>query len=156
MKKILLILFSVVLIGAVFVIFSLQNIFSKSDYIHKEAVMRAKSDFDFNKVIRTSTYNGKKQYVAIEALKKNNKKIYILVPVKGEVMYAYRSSQGISKKEALDLVKREDDIRKVIRIQLGMEAQNPLWEITYINDKGNYSYYYVSFEDGTFLKRYSL
>jgi uncharacterized protein YpmB len=118
--------------------------------------MRAKSDYDINKVIKTSTYNGKKQYIAIEALKKNNKKIYVLVPVKGEEMYAYRSSQGISKKKALEIVKREDDVQKVIKIQLGMEEDNPLWEITYINDNGNYSYYYVNFEDGTFFKRYSL
>ncbi|MDF2606424.1 MAG: peptidase propeptide and domain protein [Bacillales bacterium] len=156
MKRVLLIIFSTVLIGSLFVIFSLQNIFSKSEYIHKEAIMRAKSDYDINKVIKTSTYNGKKQYIAIEALKKNNKKIYVLVPVKGEEMYAYRSSQGISKKKALEIVKREDDVQKVIKIQLGMEEDNPLWEITYINDNGNYSYYYVNFEDGTFFKRYSL
>ena len=41
-------------------------------------------------------------------------------------------------------------------VKLGFENDVPLWEVTYIDDDNRYSYYYLEFKDGKFLRRYSI
>ena len=43
-----------------------------------------------------------------------------------------------------------------MKVKLGFENDVPLWEVTYIDDDNRYSYYYLEFKDGKFLRRYSI
>ncbi|MFP3393521.1 peptidase M4, partial [Brevibacillus sp. SIMBA_076] len=46
--------------------------------------------------------------------------------------------------------------KEILKAKLGFENNIPLWEVTYIDDDNRYSYYYLEFKDGNFLRRYSI
>lgn len=79
--------------------------------------------------------------------------------------YSKEKSEGISEKEALqrtieqvgdDSKEHKSKPKEILKIKLGFENNIPLWEVTYIDDENRYSYYYLAFKDGQFLRRYSI
>ena len=64
-------------------------------------------------------------------------------------------NEGISQEKAVAKLTAERDPKEIVSVRLGMEKGLPLWEITYIDQENRYSFYYLSFEDGTFIRRYS-
>jgi uncharacterized protein YpmB len=77
------------------------------------------------------------------------------VPEKTGNVIVKKIKSGVSKQEAIAKLKAERNPKEIISAKLGMEKGVPLWELTYIDDDNRYSFYYLSFKDGTFLKRYS-
>jgi uncharacterized protein YpmB len=121
----------------------------------QRAIERAKEEADLTAVLDVDTYYGNETYVVVIGKNKDNKKMVVWVPEKGNDLEVKPLSSGISKEEALALLKAEYSPKKVISAKLGMEKGIPLWELTYMDKQNRYSFYYVSFEDGTFIKRYS-
>ncbi|AKS38645.1 copper amine oxidase [Anoxybacillus gonensis] len=101
------------------------------------------------------TYRGNDVYVIVTGKDDEGEQWIVWVTEKGKVAVMHRASEGITKQEALSSVKPYRP-KTVISVKLGMEKGIPLWEITYIDEQNRYSFYYVRFEDGAFLKRYHL
>ncbi|WP_040286707.1 DUF5590 domain-containing protein [Sporosarcina koreensis] len=63
--------------------------------------------------------------------------------------------KGVTAKQAVDTVKNEKAVRKLLHVKLGMEDDEPIWEVVFKNDAGKLNYVYVSFTDGKWQKRIS-
>jgi uncharacterized protein YpmB len=128
---------------------------SSKEESEQKAIERAKEEGDLTTIIDVDTYRGNETYVVVIGENEEHEKMVVWVPEKGDDIEVKPLSAGISEKEALAILKTEYSPKKVISAKLGMEKGIPLWEITYIDEQDRYSFYYVRFEDGAFIKRYS-
>jgi len=61
---------------------------------------------------------------------------------------------GLTEQEAIGKLQANKDVGKIKKIVLGMEDDEPLWEITYLNAKDYLCYYYVDYYTGEMLRSY--
>ncbi|MGG3842245.1 DUF5590 domain-containing protein [Anoxybacillus kestanbolensis] len=99
------------------------------------------------------TYRGSDVYVVVIGKNDEGEQMIVWVTEKGKVVDVRHVSEGITRQQALSAVQPYHP-KTVVSVKLGMEKGIPLWEITYIDERDRYSFYYVRFEDGAFLKRY--
>ena len=62
-------------------------------------------------------------------------------------------TEGITKQQALAVLKDEAQVSKVLHAKLGFEEAGVVWEISYVNDSDDLNYVYILFEDGQWWKR---
>ncbi|WP_456278577.1 PepSY domain-containing protein [Bacillus sp. AK128] len=101
-------------------------------------------------------YNGNQSYTIIYGRIGEKTQIFC-VPTdeKGEVIII-DPKNGISAEEAVNLLTEERNPSSIQSVNLGIEQNVPIWEIIYLDQNNRYTYYYVTFEDGEFIKRYTL
>ncbi|KPD00795.1 hypothetical protein LR69_00877 [Geobacillus sp. BCO2] len=101
------------------------------------------------------TYYGDEACTVFIGRTKQGKAVVVWVPEKEGNVVVKGVDSGISEAEARAILQRDRRPRRIIDATLGMEKGVPLWELTYIDAEGRYSFYYLHFADGAFLKRYS-
>ncbi|MES9780413.1 MULTISPECIES: cell wall elongation regulator TseB-like domain-containing protein [Bacillus cereus group] len=125
----------------------------------------AKEKAKLTKVKSVDYYNGKSAYIVVQGTDEKGEQLIVWVPEKKGNTVVRKKSEGISEKEAiqrtLEQVGNESKESKskpkeIMKVKLGFENDVPLWEVTYIDDDNRYSYYYLEFKDGKFLRRYSI
>ncbi|MBC6975527.1 DUF5590 domain-containing protein [Bacillus sp. Xin] len=116
----------------------------------------AKEKAKLTKVKNVEYYNGKSSYTVVQGVDEKGEKIIVWVPEKKGDVLVKKQSEGISEKDALQIVTKEQKPKQFLKVKLGAENNVPLWEVTYIDDENRYTYYYLAFQDGKFLKRYSI
>ncbi|MBD1381671.1 cell wall elongation regulator TseB-like domain-containing protein [Metabacillus arenae] len=112
---------------------------------------------EFSSVEKIDSFYGKEEYYIVHG-KKNGENVVAWVPedTKKKIVVKKQSS-GVSSEEVLSKLKQERNPKKIVNIQLGIsEKDGLLWEVKYIDTKDRLTYYYVTFEDGTFIKRFSI
>lgn len=158
MKKwgIIIILF-IILVGA-----GTASIYSKAlqskQGAEEQAAQKAREAYNLTEIISTQTYYGSHTYYIVKAKNEKNEKVIIWVPKndKKRDMIVKNENSGISQEKVISLVQKERNPEKIKSVRLGMENGLPLWEITYVNQDNLFTYYYVDFQTGEFLKRYSI
>ncbi|UTR14665.1 DUF5590 domain-containing protein [Salipaludibacillus sp. LMS25] len=63
-------------------------------------------------------------------------------------------SDGLTSEEALEIARSELDMKKVNSVKLGMAGSTPVYEVSYIDTSDRHSFYYLKFEDGTYIRHY--
>lgn len=126
----------------------------KSSEAH--AIMVAKEEAGLQQITGVNTYYGTNVYSVVRGTDDLSRKLIVWVPSKKGNLIVKESSDGISKNNALQILKDNQHPKKIINIVLGIEENQPIWEITYIDQRNRYSFYYIDFESGKFIKRYSL
>jgi uncharacterized protein YpmB len=124
-------------------------------FAESKAMKRAASEVNFINIEEIYTYFGDQAYVVIVGTNSEKEKVAAWVPEKTDNVIVKKIKSGVSKQEAIAKLKAERNPKEIVSAKLGMEKGVPLWELTYVDDDNRYSFYYLSFEDGTFLKRYS-
>ncbi|HWO95503.1 MAG TPA: DUF5590 domain-containing protein [Bacillus sp. (in: firmicutes)] len=124
----------------------------------KQAAQKAKEAYDLDEISSTYTYYGSHTYYIVKAKNKKNEKVIVWVPKneKKHDMIVRKESSGISRDKVISIVQKERSPEKIKSIRLAMENKLPMWEVTYIDEKNSFTYYYVDFQTGEFLKRYSM
>ncbi|ABO67460.1 MULTISPECIES: DUF5590 domain-containing protein [Geobacillus] len=122
----------------------------------EKAFARAKEAVGLVDVKKVYTYYGDEACtVFIGRTKQEETDVVVWVPEKKGDIVVKKANSGISEAEARAILQRDRHPQRVIDVTLGMEKGVPLWELTYIDAEGRYSFYYLHFADGSFLKRYS-
>ncbi|WP_027408546.1 DUF5590 domain-containing protein [Anoxybacteroides tepidamans] len=116
---------------------------------------RAEEKVRFAHIDDVYTYYGEKTYVVFVGTDRKGTKKIAWVPEKKGRIIVKRAQSGITREEAIKKLEAQRHPQRIVSVKLGMEKEVPLWELTYIDQNNRYSFYYISFEDGTFLKRYS-
>lgn len=62
-------------------------------------------------------------------------------------------ADGISAEKALNSVLKEQKVTKVIHVFLGLENDEPIWEVAFKNEHGKLNYVYIQFQDGDWSRR---
>jgi uncharacterized protein YpmB len=62
-------------------------------------------------------------------------------------------ADGITAETAVENVRHEHDVKKILHVKLGMEDAGPVWEVAFKSENGKLNYVYVFFENGQWWKR---
>jgi len=99
---------------------------------------------------------GKSSYAVVQGVDEKGEQIIVWVPEKKGNVLVRKKNEGISEKKALQIVAGERKPKELVKAKLGAENDVPLWEITYIDQEGRYTYYYLEFQDGKYAGYYSI
>jgi uncharacterized protein YpmB len=133
-----------------------QETISQKVQSESRAIAAAKKKAGVVTVSSVDYYNGKDPYQVVKGVNKKKQQVIVWVPEKKGKVVTRKASGGISKEQAVQIVTKERSPKEIIKVKLGIENNVPLWEITYIDQEDRYTYYYMDYEDGKFLKRYSI
>ncbi|HWL24900.1 MAG TPA: DUF5590 domain-containing protein [Ureibacillus sp.] len=100
-------------------------------------------------------YNGNKPYVTVFGVDEDGKEKAVFVPISLEensIQEVYLQD-GITREQALSVIDKEKDVKKILHTKLGYEEAGVVWEITYTNNANKLNYVYILFEDGQWWKR---
>ncbi|MBM7645260.1 uncharacterized protein YpmB [Scopulibacillus daqui] len=116
----------------------------------QKAVAEAKKQYHISKIKDVSYYNGKQSYHVIRSVDKSGKDVYIWVPYKKDgKMFKEYVKDGLTKQEALQAFSKLNyDVRKIVSVRLGIDNNQPVWEITFTDHNKEYNYVYLYFKDG--------
>jgi len=101
--------------------------------------------------------------VVIKGKNRDGENIIVWVPkAKDKDITVKKESEGLTEREALAMVREglalKDDQRpkEIVRVKLGMIENTPVYEISYIDQKGRYSFLYIDFYEGNWYRVYNL
>ncbi|ARF18637.1 DUF5590 domain-containing protein [Sporosarcina ureae] len=127
--------------------------FAESEKVVKEAVL---ANNVLEKVEKMDHYHGKTSWITVYGTDKNDhEKIIFVEEETTKILKAVSIKDGITKQKAKDIVKKEENVKKILNAALGMENDTPFWEVSYLDDEDFLHYAYLNFVDGKWLKRIS-
>ncbi|KXH81993.1 DUF5590 domain-containing protein [Sporosarcina sp. HYO08] len=102
----------------------------------------------------TEIFNGTNSMVTVFGKdQEGNEKAVFVGKNKQERYDEVLLADGITAKKALDVVKKELDVQKVMHVSLGVMEEDPMWEIAFKSGNGQLNYVYLSFKNGQWKKR---
>ncbi len=124
-----------------------------------EGFQKARSfsyDIGMNEIAAIDYYFGTEAYYVVEGLDENGEEAILWIREDFSFYDLARKADGITREEALSILEREEQFETVKSIKLGYERGLPIYEIVYETLDERLGYYYVTFTDGTFMKKYVL
>ncbi|MET3504409.1 cell wall elongation regulator TseB-like domain-containing protein [Halalkalibacter oceani] len=137
------------------VAYSYNSIRTPLDEQYARAEAYAINEAGLHTITDITYYHGTNTYYVVTGSDTEQEQI-IWIPDDFQSHHMEAAADGITKQQALEIAASQVDIDHVQAIRLGFERQLPVYEVTYINSEGNQAYYYMTFADGTFMKRYQL
>lgn len=128
-----------------------------------EAIRIAKEETELVEVVDIDFYHGRRSYQVIEGTDKNGEEIYVWVEEltdeqiaenKEPRIFTKKKKEGITKDEVRQIVQNRLEIKELVSIRLGMIGETPIYEVTYVDESDRHSFYYLSFEDGSYVNRH--
>lgn len=158
MRKIILILISFITVIIVWQSISFYFEINKPLRTNQDQALNyIQENTDIKFIDKINFYHGVESYYVAEGTNIDGEKQIIWVPTILDNNIVIKSKDdGISQEDVLAFVQKELAPKEIISIKLGMENSIPLYEIIYRDQKNRYSYYFISFTDGTYLKNYHL
>ena len=145
---------SIVVLVALFFLY--QTIRTPLTNEEQEAVEVALAQTKLEHVSSVEFYHGTEAYQVIKGTGADEEELIVWVRSDGKEVVEKRVKDGLSREQVERFVFDELKPTQLIAIRLGVEQDLPVYEITYLDDESRYAYYYMTFKDGTFVKRYSL
>jgi len=103
---------------------------------------------------RSEAYNGTTSLVTVYGKDEAGKEKAVFISTdKGEVVGEVALADGISPDKAIEAVKKELKVEKILHVTLGLEEDHPIWEVAFRSENGKLNYVYVFFENGQWWKR---
>lgn len=119
-----------------------------------------KAEIYANKVLHdihdVQYYYGTDAFYVVDGIDENNNEVIMWINDTFDSHIVRKKEEGIAKDDALSIFEREVGDATITAIRLGVEKNTPIYEITYETAEKNYGYYYITFDEGMFLKRYQL
>lgn len=158
MKKWVITIVCVLLLTAIGIsIYFYQSMRSPITEQEQLAIARVLGETEVSIIQNVSFYHGTEPYVVIKGQQEEGGENFIVwVGQEDESVVVKPANAGLSKEQVRQFAINELAPKKLLAVRLGLENRLPIYEITYIDENDRYSFYYITFEDGTFVKRYSL
>lgn len=123
--------------------------------IERQAEQLALSEAYVSDVTSSYTYNGQKSYITVFGVDENGKEKAVFVPTSLEVDFIQEVflEDGITQEQALDVLRSEQEVNKLLHAKLGFEQPGAVWELTYIDADDQLNYVYLLHQDGDGWKR---
>lgn len=141
-----------------------------------EAVEFARQHTSFQEVEQIEHFHGTRSYQIIDTKNDEGEDIFIWVEERFEVdepvinedfetdieqdddeprrLIIRKQSEGISKENVNAHIRENLEVDRLNSVKLGMIGRTPIYEVNYISTEGRQSYYYVTFEDGRYIRHY--
>lgn len=120
--------------------------------IAEERVLATKQ---IDQIYDVQPHNGDDSIVTVTGknAKNDNVAVFVTLDEEQEKYDEVKLADGISAEEAMDLVKKDQDVKKVMHVLLGLEEGDPVWEVAFKNKSGKLNYVYLHFKDGEWSKK---
>lgn len=142
----------------------------------QDAVEFARQHVTFQEVESIDYYHGTRAYQIINTQNDEGEHIYIWVEERFSVdepiihddfetdikqeeeeprrIIVRKQSDGISKEDVHVHIQDTLSINRLNSVKLGMIGRTPVYEVNYISSEGRQSYYFVTFEEGRYVRHY--
>lgn len=117
------------------------------------AIERAKSEKLIEDVERAYVYTNVKASVTVLGTNGKGELMAVFVPEDDGELQTLALADKITAKQARELVLNEMDVKKILHTKLGMESEEPVWEVAFVDEKDTLNYVYLSADDGQWRKR---
>ena len=98
-------------------------------------------------------YNRENTYYTVAGKNNKGQKILVIVPQKNGSVRIVKQSTGLTEQQALAQVKSNEHPKKVLKAVPGIFNDKVVWEVTYLNQKGNLCYDLINFKTGSFVQQ---
>ncbi|MGB6408822.1 MAG: DUF5590 domain-containing protein [Planococcus donghaensis] len=119
----------------------------------ERAIDRAKSEQLIEEVERAYVYTNVKASVTVLGTNDKGELMAVFVPEGDDKMQTLSLTDKITAQQARELVLNEMDVKKILHTKLGMESEEPVWEVAFVDEKDTLNYVYLSADDGQWRKR---
>ncbi|MED1205026.1 DUF5590 domain-containing protein [Heyndrickxia acidicola] len=120
----------------------------------KKAEEIAKSKADLKDIEQFYLYNGTNSYLTVVGKQKSGQKVAVMIPrQQPSNPVVYKWSDGISEKAALQALQSQKHPKKIMGVSLGLDNNEPVWEISFLDSSSQLNYFYISFlKTGNYTK----
>ena len=98
-------------------------------------------------------YNRENTYYTIAGKNNKGQRILVIVPQKNGSVRVVKQSTGLTEQQALAQVKSNEHPKRVLKAVPGIFNDKVVWEVTYLNSKGNLCYDLVNFKTGSYVQQ---
>ena len=102
----------------------------------------------------TQLYNGTESLVVVFGTNDKGEEVAVFVDEPAaESFQEVNLAKGITDKQAIGVVQKEHKVKKVLHASLGIEEDEPVWEVAFQGSDDKLNYVYLFFESGQWSKR---
>lgn len=98
-------------------------------------------------------YNRENTYYTVAGKNNKGQRILVIVPQKNGSVRVVKQSTGLTEQQALAQVKSNEHPKKVLKAVPGIFNDKVVWEVTYLNSKGNLCYDLINFKTGSYVQQ---
>ncbi|PWJ46536.1 uncharacterized protein YpmB [Limosilactobacillus mucosae] len=98
-------------------------------------------------------YNRENTYYTVAGKNNKGQKILVIVPQKNGSVRVVKQSTGLTEQQALAQVKSNEHPKRVLKAVPGIFNDKVVWEVTYLNSKGNLCYDLINFKTGSYVQQ---
>lgn len=119
---------------------------------HTKEILRAEENID--SVNQLSYYYGEEAVYSAEITNSDGEAEWLFVQ-DGNIIDRMKAKEGLSRIQAEDIVKERFGLQKIRSVKPGFEQGEAIYEVTF-KKENRLHFYYMSLENGEFIKRYSM
>lgn len=139
-----------IIITLIFLLVLYQDIVESKTRNFSVAEERVIQDTDVNEIINTHRYQGDSLYTIVTGITENDEKVYVFVPENTkEELVVVDHNEMVPEDSVLETWQKDCANCELIHIIPGMIKNDPVWEITYVDETDRYVLSYVSIYDGS-------
>lgn len=120
--------------------------------MRKEALTLMAPTVEFSNVTKFYLFNTDKTYYTIQGVDKDGKEIYAITPSDGGDVTILQQSAVVNEQEARSITLQDKPDVEVLEARLGLLNGEPVWEINYRMGNNRIGYYYISAQNGKWVK----
>lgn len=98
-------------------------------------------------------YNRENTYYTVAGKNNKGQRILVIVPQKNGSVWVVKQSTGLTEQQALAQVKSNEHPKRVLKAVPGIFNDKVVWEVTYLNSKGNLCYDLINFKTGSYVQQ---
>lgn len=98
-------------------------------------------------------YNRENTYYTVAGKNNKGQRILVIVPQKNGSVRVVKQSTGLTEQQALAQVKSNEHPKRVLKAVPGVFNDKVVWEVTYLNSKGNLCYDLINFKTGSYVQQ---
>lgn len=98
-------------------------------------------------------YNRENTYYTVAGKNNKGQRILVIVPQKNGSVRVVKQSTGLTEQQALAQVKNNEHPKRVLKAVPGIFNDKVVWEVTYLNSKGNLCYDLINFKTGSYVQQ---
>ena len=109
-------------------------------------------DYPIEQVHQFNMVTMKESYFSMFFTDNEGVERYAIIKQDGGDTDYYTNEDIISREDAIGITKYDNEIDKVMQARLGKMDNRPVWEVTFKNQSGIMSYYYLDATDGEWIQ----
>lgn len=98
-------------------------------------------------------YNRENTYYTVAGKNNKGQRILVIVPQRNGSVRVVKQSTGLTEQQALAQVKSNEHPKRVLKAVPGIFNDKVVWEVTYLNNKGNLCYDLINFKTGSYVQQ---